>query len=146
MDSLDLLVGVAHGIALLYAIALVGLLYARRHRDVTGRCDALRPLPDLLRTLRRLESDRDLPARARLGVLLLLVYLASPIDLVPDFLPVIGYVDDVLIVAWALRWLIRAARPSAPRRQWAGTGLRFMERLAGQFEPEHGWGPAAKTL
>ena len=145
MEWLDLLVGVARGMALLSAIPLVGLwLYARRHPDVQGRRGALRLLPDLLRTLRRLVSDRDLPARARVGVLLL-VYLASPIDLVPDILPVIGYVDDVLIVAWALRWLIRAARPSALRRQWTGTGLRFVERLAGLFEPEHGWGPAAKT-
>ena len=146
MDWLDLLVGVARGIALLYAVPLFGLwLYARRHPDGMGRRGALRLLPDLLRTQRRLVSDRDLPARARVGVLLLLVYLASPIDLVPYFLPVLGYVDDVLIVAWALWWLIRAAGPSALRRQWAGTGLRFVERLAGLFEPEHGWGPAAKT-
>ena len=146
MDRLDLLVGVARGIALLSAVPLVGLwLYARRHPDVMGRRDALRWLPDLLRTLCRLVSDRDLPARARVGVLLLLVYLALPIDLGPYFLPVIGYIDDVLIVAWALRWLIRAARPSALHRQWARTGLRFVERLAGLFEPEHGGGLAAKT-
>ena len=129
MDRLDLLVGVARGIALLDAVPLFGLwLYARRHRDVVGRRDALR----------RLVSDRDLPARARVGVLLLLAYLASPIDLVPDFVSVIEYVDDELIMAWALRWLIRAA-PSALRRPWTGTGLRFVERLAGLFAP------AAKT-
>lgn len=65
MDWLDLLVGVAGGIAPLYAILLGGLwLYARRHMDVVGMRDALRLLPDLLRTLRWLVSDWDLSARA----------------------------------------------------------------------------------
>jgi uncharacterized membrane protein YkvA (DUF1232 family) len=80
--------------------------------------EALRLLPDLLTLLRRLTADRALPPGCRIRLVLLLVYLASPLDLVPDFLPVIGYADDVIIVALVLRSVIRKAG-QAP---WNGTG------------------------
>ncbi|WP_081746765.1 DUF1232 domain-containing protein [Arthrobacter sp. H5] len=64
---------------------------------------------------------------------MLLVYLVSPLDLVPDFLPVIGYADDVIILAITLRSVIRSAGPASLRRHWPGTpaGLAIIERLAG---------------
>lgn len=55
--------------------------------------EALRLLPDVLRLLPRLAADRSLPRGVRVRLALLLAYLASPIDLVPDFIPVIGYAD-----------------------------------------------------
>ena len=63
---------------------------------------------------------------------LLLAYLAFPIDLVPDFIPVIGYADDVVIVAAVLRSVVRRAGPQAVRRHWPGThdGLEALWRLA----------------
>jgi uncharacterized membrane protein YkvA (DUF1232 family) len=66
-------------------------------------------------------------------LVLLLVYLASPIDLVPDVVPVIGYADDVLVVALVLRSVVRRAGREALVRHWAGTaeGLAAVERLAG---------------
>ena len=134
MDWVDLLVGLAGGLVLVYAVLLAGLWwYARRHPEAVGMRDSLRLLPDLLRLLRRLAGDRAVPARVRLLLVLLLAYLASPLDLVPDFLPVIGYADDVLVVAWGLRLLIRTAGPEALRRHWPCTpaGLRVIERLAG---------------
>jgi len=69
----------------------------------------------------------------RVRLVLLLVYLLSPIDLVPDFLPVIGYADDVVIVALALRSVIKRAGPDAVRRHWPGTpeGLGLILKLAG---------------
>ena len=56
-----------------------------------------------------------------------------PVDLVPDFLPVIGYADDVVIVAVAIRAVVRSAGPDALARHWPGTpdGLRTLRRLAG---------------
>jgi uncharacterized membrane protein YkvA (DUF1232 family) len=72
--------------------------------------DALRFLPDLLRLLRRLAADRTVPAGVRAALLLLLAYLLLPIDLVPDFLPVIGYADDVLLVALVLRLTVPPRR------------------------------------
>ena len=69
--------------------------------------------------------------RWRLG--LLLGYLALPLDLVPDFIPVAGYADDALVVAWVLRSVVRAAGADALDRHWPGTpeGLATVRRLAG---------------
>ena len=58
----------------------------------------MRLLPDLLRLVARLARDDDVPGRVRLLLWLLLAYVASPIDLVPDFIPVIGYLDDLIVV------------------------------------------------
>ncbi|TDK27027.1 DUF1232 domain-containing protein [Arthrobacter crusticola] len=95
--------------------------------------DALRFLPDLLRLLRRLAADRTVPAGVRAALLLLLAYLLLPIDLVPDFLPVIGYADDVLLVALVLRLTVRRAGTGAVERHWPGSpqGLAVLLRLAG---------------
>ena len=63
----------------------------------------------MLRLLPRLAADRSLPRGVRVRLALLLAYLASPIDLVPDFIPVIGYADDAIIVAAVLRSVARQA-------------------------------------
>jgi uncharacterized membrane protein YkvA (DUF1232 family) len=73
------------------------------------------------------------PRRRRLALVALGVYLASPIDLVPDFLPVVGQADDALLVALALRWLMRGAGPVLVERHWPGPdgSLAVLLRLAG---------------
>ena len=104
------------GVLPVYAVLLLLLWsYARRHPETVAMKDVLRLLPDLLRLLRRLLAVKTLAAGVRIRLALLLVYLLSPIDLVPDFLPVIGYADDVIIVALVLRSVIaRRARSGAP--------------------------------
>ena len=94
--------------------------------------DALRLLPDILRLVRRLAADPSLPRGVRVRLLVLTGYLICPIDLVPDFLPVIGYADDAIIVAWALRSVVRSAGAEALDRHWPGTpgGLAVLKRLA----------------
>jgi uncharacterized membrane protein YkvA (DUF1232 family) len=69
----------------------------------------------------------------RVRLWLLLGYLALPVDLVPDFIPVIGYADDAVIVALALRSVTRHAGADALERHWPGTpeGLAAVRRLAG---------------
>jgi uncharacterized membrane protein YkvA (DUF1232 family) len=64
---------------------------------------------------------------------LLLIYLAVPIDLIPDFIPVIGYADDAIIVALALRSVARRAGSQALHRHWPGSpaGLTAVMRAAG---------------
>jgi len=90
MNWWDALIAVIGGVVLMYAALLVLLaIYARRHPETVGIKEALRLLPDLLILLRRLTADRSLPRGIRVRLVLLLVYLAAPIDLVPDFLPVI---------------------------------------------------------
>ncbi len=62
-----------------------------------------------------------------------MIYLASPIDLVPDFVPIIGYADDAVVVALVLRSVVRRAGRQALVRHWPGTpqGLGLIEQLAG---------------
>ncbi|GAA3810045.1 YkvA family protein [Streptomyces chiangmaiensis] len=95
--------------------------------------EAVRLLPDLLRLVSRLARDRSLPRRTRWLLWLLVGYLALPIDLVPDFIPVLGYADDAIAVALALRTIIRQAGTGALARHWPGTadGLSVVRRLAG---------------
>jgi uncharacterized membrane protein YkvA (DUF1232 family) len=123
--------GVAGGLALLWG-ALIAALWLNRPDELTAK-DALRLLPDLVRLLKRLAADKTLPRGIRVRLWLLLAYLAIPIDLVPDFIPVIGYADDAVVVALALRSVTKAAGPEALDRHWPGTpeGLRAVRRLAG---------------
>lgn len=127
------LLAVAAGLVLAYVV-LLGLLwgYGRRHPDTVSMSDALRLLPDVLRLIRRLAADRSLPTGLRIRLALLLLYLASPIDLVPDVIPVVGYADDAIAVALVLRSVIRRAGPEAIERHWPGTpdGAEIIQRLA----------------
>jgi len=130
----QILIGILAGLALLYVV-LAGLLWHAYRRDANTSLlrESLRLLPDLVRLLRRLAADPTLPRGVRIRLGLLIVYLASPIDLIPDFIPVLGYADDALIVAIALRSVTRHAGPQAIDRHWPGTpdGLRVIHRLAG---------------
>ena len=125
----------------LLALWLVGLavLWLRRPDDLTVR-DAVRLVPDVVRLVRRLAADPTLPRSVRVRLWLLLGYLLSPIDLVPDVVPVLGYADDVVVVAWALRSVVRRAGVDAVDRHWPGSpaGLVVVHRLAGVSHPQHG--------
>lgn len=108
--------------ATLVAIWIVFALYLLVARpDETTIRETLRLLPDSFRLLRRLTTDRSIPLRTRLLVWVLLVYLASPIDLIPDFIPVIGYADDVVISSVVLRHLVKRAGPEKLREHWPGS-------------------------
>ncbi|MFI5733472.1 YkvA family protein [Kribbella sp. NPDC051587] len=122
---------VAGGVLLLWT-ALIAALWLVRPDDLRIR-DTLRLLPDLVRLLHRLAGDRTLPRGVRVRLWLLLAYLALPFDLVPDFIPVIGYADDAVIVALALRSVTRRAGPAALDRHWPGSpdGLAAVRRLVG---------------
>jgi uncharacterized membrane protein YkvA (DUF1232 family) len=127
-------VAVVLGVLVAYGVALLLLWrYARAHPETVSLRDAVRMLPDLLRLLRRLAADPTLPRGFRLRLVLLLAYLATPIDLVPDVVPVLGYADDVVVVALVLRSVVRRAGPDALRRHWPGSpeGIAVVTRLAG---------------
>jgi uncharacterized membrane protein YkvA (DUF1232 family) len=128
---MTLVVTVALGLALTYLVLLGALLVARPKGSLLG--EALRLLPDLLRLLRRLAGDAGVPRAARVRLWLLVGYLAIPIDLVPDFVPVLGYADDAIIVSLVLRSVVRRAGAPVVRRHWPGTdnGLAAVGRLTG---------------
>ncbi len=128
---LDLLIGA--GTALLLAwVALVVALVLARPRGALLR-EALRLLPDVLRLIRRLAADPGLPRGVRIRLGALLVYLALPVDLIPDFIPVLGYADDAIIVTAVLRSVVRRAGIGAVRAHWPGTddGFAALARLTG---------------
>ncbi|MED7931635.1 DUF1232 domain-containing protein [Nonomuraea sp. LP-02] len=131
----DLLIGVAAGLLVAW-LALIGVLAIVRPRGGLLR-EALRLLPDVLRLVRRLAADPDLPRGVRVRLALLLAYLAFPIDLVPDFIPVLGYADDAVIVIAVLRSVVRRAGVQAVRRHWPGTddGFAALARLTGIDKP-----------
>ena len=126
-----MLAGVAGGL-LVGWLALLAVLWRARPDGLTVR-SALRLLPDLVRLVRRLATDRSLPRGVRVRLWLLLVYLLSPVDLVPDVVPLLGYADDVVVVALALRAVIRRAGPEAVARHWPGDhrALGVVMALAG---------------
>jgi uncharacterized membrane protein YkvA (DUF1232 family) len=123
---------VAAGLVLVWLVLVVALLVAARRGpdEVTVR-SVLRLLPDVVRLVRRLATDPTLPRGVRWRLWLLLGYLLLPLDLVPDFLPVIGYADDAIVIALVLRSVTRAAGAEALERHWPGTpeGLAAVRRL-----------------
>ncbi len=133
-----IVLGVVAALVLAYLAAALALwVYLRRHPDVANSRDVLRLVPDVLRLTKRLAGDRSLPTGVRVRMVLLVGYLASPIDLIPDFVPVLGYLDDVVVIALVLRSVIRRAGPEAIARHWPGTpgGLALLGRLVGLPPP-----------
>ena len=106
---------------LVFWLALVGVLaVVGRGRDRAALGEGMRLLPDVIRLLRRLAADRSVPRGVRIRLGLLLAYLLMPIDLVPDFIPVIGYADDAIIVAIGLAPRGPCRRRGGDRRSLAG--------------------------
>lgn len=132
----QLVLSLAGGVLVAW-LALVAVLIVVRPRGGLLR-EALRLLPDTLRLLKRLAGDSELPRGSRLLVGGLLAYLALPFDLVPDFVPVLGYADDAIIVAAVLRSVVHRAGHDTVRRNWPGTedGFTALRALAGMPEPE----------
>jgi uncharacterized membrane protein YkvA (DUF1232 family) len=115
---------------MIWAALVVFLVLARPKGSLA--VEAIRVLPDTLRLLRRLATDRQLPRGVRARLWLVFVYLAIPIDLIPDFIPVIGYADDAIVVCAVLRSVVRRAGSEGIRRNWPGTqdGLEALWRVA----------------
>jgi uncharacterized membrane protein YkvA (DUF1232 family) len=132
---MSLLLAIGAGLVLTYLLLLAALLVVRPKGNLLG--EALRLLPDLLGLLHRLAADRSLPRGVRVRLWLLFGYLAMPFDLVPDFVPVLGYADDAIVVSLVLRSTVRRAGGSALRRHWRGSdaGLAAASRLAGLAAP-----------
>ena len=139
----DILIAIGAGMLLAWAALIVALVTVRPRGGLLR--EALRLLPDLLRLLPRLAADRTLPRGVRVRLALLLAYLAFPVDLVPDFIPVVGYADDAIIVAAVLRSVARHAGIAAVQRHWPGTsdGFAALCRLTG-LPPDEASSPAGQ--
>ena len=114
----------------LYLAGLAALLIAGRGTDARA---VARLVPDCLRLARRLARDPRLSRARRLSLLGLVAYLALPFDLVPDVIPVLGALDDALLVVLVLRGVVRAAGPELIAERWPGPprGLELLQRALG---------------
>jgi len=116
-------------------VALVVVLWVQQRR-VGNRVDwreIARLVPDVIRLVKRLAADPDVPRATRWWLIGLLCYLLLPFDLIPDFLPVIGFADDAIAIMIALRYAVHHAGEEAIARHWPGTprGLDSVLSLAG---------------
>ena len=121
---------VAGGVTLvLYAVFILWLLLAGRRQDARALAGFI---PDCTVLFRRLLGDERVPRRSKLLLAALIAYLAMPFDLVPDFIPLAGQLDDAIIVAVVLRYVLRDAGADLLREHWPGPALSLnaLMRLA----------------
>ena len=113
-------------------LLLVALLWLHRpSRELV--MPALLLLPQIVRLLRSLLADPTTPRSLRWAFIVAAVWIASPIDLLPEFLPVIGPLDDVLVAVLVLRWAFRRLGSATLREHWSGSdeGFGLLQRLIG---------------
>jgi uncharacterized membrane protein YkvA (DUF1232 family) len=126
-----LLVGVLVGLVLLWIVLLV-IFWIARPKDLPVR-EVVRLIPDLLRLLRSVIGDGTAPLDVRIVLVGLLLWILSPIDLIPEFIPGLGPLDDVIVAVVALRFTRRRLGVDALRERWTGTddGFRLLLRVIG---------------
>jgi uncharacterized membrane protein YkvA (DUF1232 family) len=125
----DWLVGL--GLALGLVLASWAALFVLARRLPPGLLrDLAAFIPDCVTTVRRLRRDPRVPRRAKIAILVAGIWVASPIDLIPEFIPVIGPLDDIVVVALALRYAGRQVPREVLLAAWPGEP-RLLERLLG---------------
>ena len=114
----------------LYVVGVAAMIAAGRREDARALAGFV---PDCAILAGRLARDRRVPRARRALLWVLLAYLANPIDLVPDFLPVAGQLDDAVLLGVALRVLVRGGGEQLVREAWPGpeTSLTLVLRAAG---------------
>jgi uncharacterized membrane protein YkvA (DUF1232 family) len=124
-------------LVVVYAAMVLALVAGARQWDVRV---IARLVPYCAILFKRLLADPRVPARWKVASGLALVYLALPFDLIPDFIPLAGQLDDAILVALVLRGLLRSAGPRLLREHWPGpTALLVpIERFAGTAPPVRG--------
>jgi uncharacterized membrane protein YkvA (DUF1232 family) len=125
----DWLIGLGVAVACLFASWGVLLLLARRLPPGILR-ELAAFVPHCVTTVRRLRNDPRVPRRAKIAIVIAGLWVASPIDLIPEFLPVIGPLDDIVVVALALRYAGRQVPREVLQAAWPGEP-RLLERLLG---------------
>ena len=114
-------------------ILLLVVFWVFRPRGASVR-DIVAVIPDLLRLLRSLTADGSVPLDVRIVVVGLVAWIVSPIDLIPEFIPGIGPLDDVIVAVVALRYVRRRVGIDELRRRWTGTedGFALLVRVIGR--------------
>ncbi len=128
---MEVVLAIVVGLIALWAILLV-LFWVLRPKNVSVR-ELLGLIPDVLRMLRSVIADRAAPPDVRLVLVGLLAWILSPIDLIPEFIPVLGPIDDIVVAVIALRYVRRRIGVEDLRRRWNGTpeGFALLIRVIG---------------
>jgi uncharacterized membrane protein YkvA (DUF1232 family) len=121
--TLTTVLEIALGVLVLWA-AMLAIFWVVRPKGVPVS-SLLRLIPDVLRLLRSLIGDRSVALDVRLVLVGLVAWIVSPIDLIPEFIPVIGPLDDIVVAVAALRYVRRRLGVAELRRRWAGTPEAF---------------------
>jgi uncharacterized membrane protein YkvA (DUF1232 family) len=129
--DLRIILGIVLGVALLWALILV-LFWFLRPKGVSVR-EVVRIVPDVVRMLRSIVRDSASPLDVRLVLIGLLAWIVSPIDLIPEFIPVLGPMDDAVVAVVALRYVRRRVGVAKMRAHWPGTedGFALLGRVVG---------------
>jgi uncharacterized membrane protein YkvA (DUF1232 family) len=126
-----ILIGIVIGVLALWGALLV-VFWLLRPKGVPVR-ELVRLVPDLVRMLRTIGGDRTTPTDVRLVLVGLLAWIVSPVDLIPEFIPVLGPMDDVVVAIVALRYVRRRIGVAGMRDRWPGTddGFALLGRVVG---------------
>jgi uncharacterized membrane protein YkvA (DUF1232 family) len=123
------LTGIGIAVAVMVVSWLVLIVLANRLPEGTAK-ELARFLPACVTTVKRLRSNPAVPRRAKIALAVAGLWVLSPIDLIPEFLPVIGPLDDVVVVALAFRYAARQVPRDVLLDAWPGD-RRIIERLLG---------------
>ena len=129
------ILGIAVSLVAVWVLFLV-VLWMFRPRGIELRA-LLRIVPDVLRLVRQLVADRTVPLPVRIALVGLLLWLINPIDLIPEFIPVLGPLDDVVVAILVLRYVRRRLGDEELRRRWPGTadGYLLLSGVLGSPKP-----------
>jgi uncharacterized membrane protein YkvA (DUF1232 family) len=129
--DVGVVVGVIGAVLALW-VALLVLFWLLRPKDVPVS-EVIRLIPDVLRLLRAIVGDRSTPLDVRLVLVGLLAWIVSPIDLIPEFIPVLGPLDDIVVAVVAWRYVRRRMGVESLQQRWSGThdGFRLLLRAIG---------------
>jgi uncharacterized membrane protein YkvA (DUF1232 family) len=127
----NLIAAILAGVVAVWA-AMVAVFWIVRPKGVSIG-SLVRLVPDVLRLLRSLITDAAAPLDVRIVLVGLVAWIVSPIDLIPEFIPVIGPIDDVVVAIAALRYVRRRIGIEELRRRWIGTpeGFELLTRIIG---------------
>jgi len=123
MEPAALLITIIVGLLVLWGLLLV-VLWLLRPKGVPTR-ELLRVVPDLLRLTRSVVTDGAVPLEVRIVVVGALVWVVNPIDPIPEFIPVIGLLDEVIVTVLALRYVRHRLGRADLRRRWTGSEEGF---------------------
>lgn len=123
VSVITLLIGLATALAAAFVALIVAAVAAAPAGMPTA--DLLRVYPELVRLLVSLSKDKSVACPVRWRLLVALAYNVQPINLIPDFIPVIGLADNVVITAWAVRSALRRSGAEVVLSHWRGSPASF---------------------